>query len=111
MRVCNFIIAFLIVLATVAIVAIVPFAEDAQPAAESDARGFLQKLEDERVLLRAVEAIGRRDPTDREPVPTLIEAMDNESGRVRSAAARALLRIGLFFFKQGFHRFRAYLGV
>ena len=91
MRVCYFIIAFLIVLATVAIV---HFAEDSQPAAESDARSFLHKLEDERVLLRAVEAIGKRDPTDREPVPALIEAMDNESGRARSAAARALLRIG-----------------
>ncbi|UCE47837.1 MAG: hypothetical protein JSW47_19840, partial [Phycisphaerales bacterium] len=93
MKVCYFIIAFLIIFATVFIVQ-VHLAEDAQPAAKSDARSFHQKLEDERVLLREVEAIGKRDPTDRGPVRALIEAMDNESHRVRSAAARALLRIG-----------------
>lgn len=89
MRVRNFIIVFLIVFVTVVIVHL---AEDAQ-FAKSDAKSFLQKQE-ERVLLSAVEAIGKRDPTERGPVPVLIAAMDNESHRVRSAAARALLRIG-----------------
>jgi HEAT repeat protein len=78
-RVCNFIIVFLIVFATVVIVYL---SEDAQ------------FLKDERVLLREVEVMGKRDPTDMGPVPTLIKAMDNESHKVRSAAARALLRIG-----------------
>ncbi|MHC4405315.1 MAG: M56 family metallopeptidase, partial [Planctomycetota bacterium] len=79
--------------------------EDAPGGDESEFRGpvlepgltsLVQQLEDEDlwVRLRAVQAIGGRNPTDTEPVPALIKAMNDESGRVRVAAARALLRIG-----------------